>query len=206
MQHIIGLTTYKQTQMLGAIGTKHLDVFLESEDDEVDVILQLVCTSDLIIIDCYLELASKYSCHNSPILKKLASTSEPLPNGCYLVGDSKFPLMSSLITPYSDAKDQRKIQFNQYIEMQTKSVQNTITQMMHRFQSLYSLEAKDLQEMKKTIETICGLYNFCRRFNDNCIPKLSESGVQEVKLPMKGDESNPNGIRRREQLLEIICP
>ncbi|EDV97841.1 GH14470 [Drosophila grimshawi] len=195
-------------ELFGIISLKRLDIFLECEHAEVAVVLQLICNAERKIIDCYVELEQEYSFEESPIGQTLALNPRTMPAGSYLIGSNSFPLKSYLVRPIEAECFRKDIVFNGLLEPAFQLADNVNDTLARRFHTLYALEARDLNEVRLVVESICALHNLCVDFLDNYLGtdvsdqnKFNWGGELPVR---RGSEKDIKGLRRRMELLDAL--
>lgn len=194
--------------LFGIITLKRIDIFMESEHAEVAVVLQLICNAEHKIIDCYVELAQEYNFEDSPIGQTLALNPRTMPANSYLIGSSSFPLKSYLIRPIETECFRKDTVFNGLLEPAYQLADDVLDILARRFHTLYALEARDLNEVRLIVESICAMHNLCLDFQDNYL-ETEASGQQKFSwggvLPgCKGSEKDAKGLRRRVELLDTL--
>ncbi|XP_017090080.2 uncharacterized protein [Drosophila bipectinata] len=195
-------------ELFGIITLKRLDVFLESEHAEVPIVLQLICNAERKIIDCYVELAMEYSFEDSPIGQTLALNPRTMPAGSYLIGNGVFPLKSYLMRPIETECFQKDTVFNDLLRPAFQLAEKVLDKLAQRFNTLYALEARDLNEVRLIVESICAMHNLCEEYQDDALvndgqANYSWGGVLEG---IKGSEKDSKGVRRRVELLDELVP
>ncbi|XP_064545099.1 uncharacterized protein LOC135433078 [Drosophila montana] len=195
-------------ELFGVISLKRLDIFLECEHAEVAVVLQLICNGEHKIIDCYVELEQDYTFEESPIGQTLALNPRTMPAGSYLIGSTSFPLKSYLVRPIEAECFRKDTVFNGLLEPAYQLADDVMDTLARRFQTLYALEARDLNEVRLIVESICAMHNLCVDFQDNYLE--TEAGGQNKfnwggDLPgRRGSEKDAKGLRRRTELLDAL--
>ncbi|XP_073832137.1 uncharacterized protein isoform X2 [Musca autumnalis] len=198
--------------LFGILAIKRLDIFLASEDAEISIILQIVCNVDQKVIDCFVELEQEYSFDETPMGQILALNENTMPKGCYLIGDKTFPLKPYLMKPISNPCFRKEQEFNRLLEPALRLGQDTLDIMAKRFNALYALEARDLAEVRKILETVCALHNLSVAIEDDYVERKREvvkfnwatdtnSNVTAVAV---GSEQNVQGLQRRNDLVDRI--
>lgn len=161
----------KFQQLFGILATKQLDVFLEAENEERQVVLQIICDGDQKVIDCFLVLADEYSFDTSPIGQTLALNVQTMPLGSYLIGDESFPLKPYLLRPIGAPSDEKERAFNKALQPALLLAQQSLDSMAKRFNALYALEARNLHEVRKIVDTVCALHNLCVDMEDEYVER-----------------------------------
>ncbi|XP_017864489.1 PREDICTED: uncharacterized protein LOC108614752 [Drosophila arizonae] len=195
-------------ELFGIISLKRLEIFLESEHADVAVVLQLICNGEQKIIDCYVELEQEYTFEDSPIGQTLALNPRTMPANSYLIGSTCFPLKSYLIRPIEAECFRKDSVFNALLEPAYQLSNNVMDSLARRFHTLYALEARDLNEVRLIVESICAMHNLCVDFGDDY---LDTEGSGESKFNWGGDlpgrgggEKDTKGLRRRMELLDTL--
>ncbi|KAH8372191.1 hypothetical protein KR093_010545 [Drosophila rubida] len=196
-------------ELFGIIVLKRVDIFMECEHAEVAVVLQLICNAENKIIDCYVELEQDYSFEESPIGQTLALNPRTMPSGSYLIGSSRFPLKSYLIRPIEAECFRKDSIFNKLLEPAFQLAENVLDSLARRFQTLYALEARDLNEVRLIVESICAMHNLCVDYEDDYL-EMSSGGAQQkfrwggVISGRQGSEKDAKGLRRRVELIDAL--
>lgn len=200
----------KFQQIFGILATKQLDVFLESENEERQVVLQIICDGDQKVIDCFLVLANNYSFDTSPIGQTLALNVQTMPLNSYLIGDESFPLKPYLLRPVGAPSDDRERAFNMALQPALLLAQQTLDSMAKRFNALYALEARNLHEVRKIVDTVCALHNLCVDMEDDYVErKLKDMQFNWAKvgngaIRKQADEQDELGKQRRATIMEDV--
>ncbi|KAH8380453.1 hypothetical protein KR009_010752 [Drosophila setifemur] len=195
-------------ELFGIIMLKRLDVFLESEHAEVPVVLQLICNAERKVIDCYVELAMEYSFEDSPIGQTLALNPRTMPSGSYLIGNSVFPLKSYLMRPIETECFRKDAVFNELLQPAFQLAESVLDKLARRFNTLYALEARDLNEVRLIVESICAMHNLCEEYLDDGMAGDGQSNFSwgGPTEGIRGSEKDSKGLRRRTELLDELEP
>ncbi|XP_052844002.1 LOW QUALITY PROTEIN: uncharacterized protein LOC128257172 [Drosophila gunungcola] len=193
-------------ELFGIITLRRLDVFLESEHAEVPVVLQLICNAERKIIDCYVELAMEYSFEDSPIGQTLALNPRTMPAGTYLIGNEVFPLKSYLMRPIEAECFRKDAVFNELLRPAFQLAEQVLDTLARRFNTLYALEARDLNEVRLIVESICAMHNLCEEFQDDGLEETGQSSFSWGRLAdgIRGSEKDSKGLQRRVELLDEL--
>lgn len=195
--------------LFGVLAIKRLDIFLASEDAEIPIILQIVCDVDQKVIDCFVELEQDYTFDETPMGQILALNENTMPNGCYLIGNKSFPLKPYLMKPFSNPCFRKEHEFNDLLEPALKLGIDTLDIMAKRFNALYALEAKDLCEVRKILETICALHNLSVAIEDDYVERKREVvsfnwAADNGDSYGTGSEQSVQGLQKRSDLVDIV--
>ena len=195
--------------LFGVLAIKRLEIFLASEDAEIPIILQIVCDVDQKVIDCFVELEQDYSFDETPMGQILALNENTMPKGCYLIGNKSFPLKPYLMKPISNPCFRKEQEFNLLLQPALNLANDTLDIMAKRFNALYALEAKDLGEVRKILETICALHNLSVTIEDDYVERKREvvsfnwASHNSESYPV-GSEQNVPGLQRRSDLVDLV--
>lgn len=106
----------------------------------------------------------------------------------YILGDSAYPLMPWLITPFRDNESTFptwKKNFNKRHSQQRVSIENTFGLLKQRFRRLYFVDAKSVIQCCYIVMAACVLHNLCNDERDF---------LQELtSLPQEDDVGNDDG-------------
>ncbi|XP_070070956.1 uncharacterized protein [Drosophila takahashii] len=193
-------------ELFGIITLRRLDVFLESEHAEVPVVLQLICNAERKIVDCYVELAQEYSFEDSPIGQTLALNPRTMPAGSYLIGSEVFPLKSYLMRPIEAECFRKDAVFNELLRPAFQLAEKVLDTLARRFNTLYALEARDLNEVRLIVESICAMHNLCEEFQDEGLEDTGQGSFSWGGLAegVRGSEKDSKGLQRRFELLDEL--
>ncbi|XP_075156134.1 uncharacterized protein LOC142229458 [Haematobia irritans] len=196
--------------LFGILAIKRLDIFLASEDAEIPIILQIVCNVHQKVIDCFVELEQEYSFDETPMGQILALNENTMPKGCYLIGNKSFPLKPYLMKPITTPCFRKEHEFNNLLEPALRLGQDTLDIMAKRFNALYALEARDLAEVRKILETVCALHNLCVAIEDDYVERKREvvkfNWATDTNSPIStvGSEQNVLGLQKRSDLIDKV--
>ncbi|KAH8368638.1 hypothetical protein KR084_002569 [Drosophila pseudotakahashii] len=193
-------------ELFGIITLRRLDVFLESEHAEVPVVLQLICNAERKIVDCYVELAQEYSFEDSPIGQTLALNPRTMPAGTYLIGNKVFPLKSYLMRPIEAECFRKDAVFNELLRPAFQLAEQVLDTLARRFNTLYALEARDLNEVRLIVESICAMHNLCEEYQDDGLEDTGQGAFSWGGLAegVRGSEKDSKGLQRRFELLDEL--
>lgn len=196
--------------LFGVLATKRLDIFLASEDAEIPIILQIVCNVDQKVIDCFVELEQDYTFDDTPMGQILALNENTMPKGCYLIGNKSFPLKPYLMKPVTSPCFRKEHEFNRLLEPALMLGQDTLDIMAKRFNALYALEAKDLAEVRKILETVCALHNLSVAIEDDYVDRKREvvkfnwaTDTNNAIVGIGSEQSVP-GLQKRSDLIDRV--
>ncbi|XP_072145569.1 putative nuclease HARBI1 [Dermacentor andersoni] len=88
----------------------------------------------------------------------------------YILGDSAYPLMPSLMSPIRDNEASflsRKKQFNERHSQQRVSIENTFGVLKQRLRRLYLVDAKSVVQSCYIVMAACVLHNLCNNERDS---------------------------------------
>ncbi|XP_037937956.1 uncharacterized protein LOC119671414 [Teleopsis dalmanni] len=192
--------------IFGIITLKRLDIFLETENEEMPIILQIISNAKNEIIDCFVEFAQKYNFDETPI--GLALSRKTIPENSFLIGNKYFPLKHYLLRPFEQGCTSKQAAFNSLLEPALNMGTRVLDNIAKRFNVLYALEAKDLVEVRRIVETICSLHNLCIDNEDGYVKKKREANnfnwASSGKAPNVRIGETSFGNKRRADLVETI--
>ncbi|XP_017494545.1 PREDICTED: uncharacterized protein LOC108382684 isoform X1 [Rhagoletis zephyria] len=197
-------------QLFGIVASKKLDVFLEAENEERQVVLQIICDADQKITDSFLVLADEYSFDASPIGQTLALNVQTMPTGSYLIGNNSFPLKPYLMRPIGEPSDDEERNFNSALQPALHIGEQVLDAMAKRFNVLYALEARNIHEVRKIVDTVCALHNLCVEMEDDYSErKLKDMQFNWAKVidegsKKLGDEQDEQGKQKRRALMAQV--
>ncbi|XP_071816616.1 putative nuclease HARBI1 [Apostichopus japonicus] len=125
--------------------------------------LQGVCTSNLLFT--HVLTGWPGSVHDARVFRNcsLMGDDNKFPPGYYLLGDSAYPLLRYLITPFRDygnlGFEERR--FNQELSRQRNVIERAFGHLKGRFLRLQFFRAEDTTFLCKTILATCTLHNVC---------------------------------------------
>ncbi|KAK8785699.1 hypothetical protein V5799_007934 [Amblyomma americanum] len=133
------------------------------------IILQGICNDQNKFLDVFIGFPG--SAHDARVLKESPFFAEAT-SKCgddYILGDSAYPLLPWLLTPYRDngsSFPSWKKKFNKYHSQQRVAIENTFGLVKQRFRRLYLIDAKSILQCCKIVMGACVLHNLCNAERD----------------------------------------
>lgn len=133
------------------------------------IILQAVCNDQNRFLDVFIGFPG--SAHDARVLRESPFFAQA-PGKCgdgYILGDSAYPLLPWLLTPYRESGDRFprwKINFNKHHSQQRVTIENTFGLLKQRFRRLYSIDAKSILQSCMIVMAACVLHNLCNSERD----------------------------------------
>lgn len=135
---------------------------------------------------------------------------ETLPNKCdnhFIIGDSAYPCLPHLLTPFKDNGFLTRPQqnYNFLLSRSRYIIEHCFGLLKQRFRSLYHLKLKNIGEIVHFIRACAVLHNLC--IDDEFIPE-GEVPVQDIveigNVEENYEEDNRNGINRRNLVMNNL--
>ncbi|XP_062576534.1 putative nuclease HARBI1 [Saccostrea cucullata] len=133
------------------------------------LVLLASCNADLLFT--YVWTGNPGSTHDATVLRssELFQQAENLiPRGYYILGDSAFPLLSWMVTPFRDygnlSRDQRL--FNTCHWKTRQVIERCFGLLKSRFRRLLRFDGSDMKLMVYSILSACVLHNLCVNMNE----------------------------------------
>lgn len=188
---------------IGAIDGSHIEIQKpkENQDSYINrkgyhsLLLQGVVDHNKRFIDVF--CGEPGSLHDARLLRRSALYARNMENpgfmsDFFLLGDSAYPNLDWIITPFSDTgflSEEQKL-FNKRISSKRVVVENAFGLLKGRFRRLKGLENFDFQLCSEIILGCCILHNICQNDRMNVIEDIEEN-----------DENQPPTIPFRNNLL-----
>lgn len=214
--------------VIGAIDGSHISVKVPSSEQDSytnrkmtkSIIIQAICTSNKIFTNVCIGYPVRV--HDARVLKnseifKILQNEGPSSlfyDKYYVLGDSAYPNLTCLITPYKNYGNlsARKKKWN-YFHSQTKvDIELSFGLLKGRWRRLLFLNVTNISKAPNIILACCVLHNFCL-VNDDELDEfvndvqpvsttcnVSQTGIQNT---INGNES---GNAKRDELLNILMP
>lgn len=165
--------------IIGAIGTTNITARNSDQKNnigQVSVCLQAVCDFKLRFIN--INIDSSVLDHRSfsacgPFYRFLVGNL--LRKNFYVVGDVDFPLLPSLLTPFTN-NEQLPFQaelFNKYHSLARTYIYKTFALLEQKFKRLKSLDQYLIGELQTVITASCVLHNFILQTEVDCVDTLT---------------------------------
>lgn len=147
------------------------------------------------------------SVHDARVFRNcsiMENNEERLPAGYYLIGDSAYPLLRFLMTPFRDVgnlgEDQRR--FNRELSGQRNVIERAFGHLKGRFLRLQFFRADDLVFLCNVILASCTLHNICIMNDDQLMEEYQGDNDREVvHYPY---QDNVTGQHIRNELMAAL--
>ncbi|KAL1418795.1 hypothetical protein MTO96_025680 [Rhipicephalus appendiculatus] len=133
------------------------------------IILQGICNNRNKFIDVLIGFPG--SMHDARVLREgpfFANASNKCSGG-YLLGDSAYPLLPWLMTPYKNSQQRfpvGKKRYNKHQSQQRDAIENAFGLLKQRFRRLYFVDANSIKQCCLIVMAACVLHNLCNDERD----------------------------------------
>ena len=111
----------------------------------------------------------------------------------HLIGDSAFPLLATLMKPYSSSATMSDEEtFDYRLSRARRVVENAFGRLKARFRIILKRMEMDISNVNAIIQACCILNNLCEECNDNISPEWMNGASMD-------SQSTPNCFRRSSQ-------
>ncbi|XP_036139699.1 protein ANTAGONIST OF LIKE HETEROCHROMATIN PROTEIN 1-like [Monomorium pharaonis] len=177
------------------------------------ICLQAVVDSDMRITNIY--CGEPGSLHDSRVLRRsplyeAASVNQAMlfPNQTFILGDSAYPSLPWLVSPYKDNGhlSPQQVEFNYMISSTRISVERAFGQLKGRFRRIkFFNEYRTLPFIINTVVAACILHNYCINENDTYdFPEYYDENINNILNNNGIIEENIPGDRRTQLFNEIF--
>lgn len=177
------------------------------------IILQGVCDHKARFIDVFIGMPGRMHdarvFRQSEVFVQLNNVENPLlPCNMHLVGDSAYPLMQNLMTPFRDNGHLTRVQRNYNIKLSTirAIIERAFGLLKSKFRRLKYLDISSPNLGNTIIAAACVLHNFL--IDRNEVDFEHEAPIEEA-MPIPNDdiyipEENLPAIRKRNEILVLL--
>ena len=172
------------------------------------LVLLAVCDANLCFT--YVWTGNPGSTHDATVLRSseiFRNADELIPPGYYLLGDSAFPLLGWLLTPFRDLghlNPQQKL-FNKAHSKTRQVIERAFGLLKCRFRRLLRLDAADMNIIVDTILSACTLHTICINEGDDIQDELLED---DNDVDDQGSLCNQGhqlaGVRLRQEIMQQL--
>ncbi|KAH8033414.1 hypothetical protein HPB51_012270 [Rhipicephalus microplus] len=162
---------------IGCIDGSHIGILTPSESTQSyfnrkkwpSIILQGICDDRNKLLNVFIGFPG--SVHDARVLRESPFFARAIQE-CednYILGDSAYPLMPWLMTPFKDNGSSFptwKKSFNKRHSQQRVLIENTFGLLKQRFRRLYLVDAKSVQQCCYIVMAACVLHNMCNDERD----------------------------------------
>lgn len=172
--------------------------------------MQLVADSNRKIRDVFIGFPG--SVHDARVFRN-SSLSDTLAAKCQnfsILGDSTYPCLRHLLTPYKDTGNLSNVQknYNKKLTHCRVVVEHTIGILKQRFRQLYHIQSHNIDFICHFIRACCVLHNMCIDYNVNYqFDNLVMDHIDNLPLNMDeeaGEEVNEIGINYRNYIAALL--
>jgi len=226
-------TNFKQTakkfqevkglpNVIGAIDGSHIPIKLPSVDGECyinrkgfpSIILQGIVDSRRKFVNCYVGWPG--SVHDARVFANSEigvvmreSPMDKFPEETCILGDSAYPLLPQLLTPYRDNGNLNQAQRNyNYCHSVTRNVvERAFGTMKSKFRRLEKIELNNVEQICNMILSACVLHNFCIEENEYDDDDDNEKMADESRDPNRFvcvGSSRPDAEAKRNAIAQQI--
>ena len=176
------------------------------------VVLQAVCDHQMVFTDCYAGWPG--SVHdarifkNSDLFKRVSDDLNVMPNGSYILGDSVYPLLPWLLTPFKDIGTLTEAQkkFNFIHSSSRMVIERAFALLKGRFRRLKYLDCTLINKIPTVIIAACTLHNFCILADDE-IEEYMETPSDEINNFNHVATPTTSAQYKRQQVMqELLYP
>lgn len=133
------------------------------------IVLQGICDANSRFIDIF--VGSPGCSHDARVLRSspIYEVAETKCSGDYLLGDSAYPLLPWLMSPYRDNRatfEQYKRKFNKRHSQQRVAIEHAFGILKQRFRRLYLVDADSIEQCCLIVVGACVLHNLCSSSQD----------------------------------------
>lgn len=172
--------------------------------------MQAVCDSRHKIIDVFIGFPG--SVHDARVFRSspLFNTLEEKCGENYILGDSAYPCLRNLLTPYKDTGALTNVQkqYNKKLSHCRVVIEHTFGILKQKFRQLYHLKLRDITVICHFIRACCVLHNMS--IEDDTVDYEFEMAVDEQTLPqleddiVEEDEGSPSGLLYRNYIASLL--
>lgn len=147
---------------------------------------------------------------NSPIYQRIINERNPLllPEE-HIIGNSAYPLMMNLMTPFKDTGHLTIAQsrYNTKLSSIRSVIERAYGRLKGKFRLLKYLDIKDMDLRKKIIATACVLHNFIQDYMDeddinDAMEKIANEDI--VNINIENERPQIIAIQKREQIMRVL--
>lgn len=150
------------------------------------------------------------SVHDSRVFRR-SPLSESLPQKChhfYLLGDSGYPCLENLLTPFRDRGNLRRAEreFNTRLSKNRYLIEHCFGLLKQKFRQLYHVKLKNIRDIVHLIRACCVLHNIA--IDDHFQYEAGAENDERLQLPpaveleVEDEERDEGGgVARRNQVV-----
>jgi len=205
--------------VVGAIDGSHIEIKMPSVSGESyvnrkgfpSVLLQAVVDCNRRFTDCLVGWPG--SVHDARVFSnsKIGITMnecpmDMFPNDTHILGDSAYPLLPHMLTPYKDTGNLSDTQVNyNFIHSATRNVvERAFGCMKSKFRRLEKVELNNLEDICNVIMSTCVLHNFCIDENEYDDQQETEPDASNRDRYICIGSSRPDAESKRERIANSL--
>ena len=187
-------------KLVGAIDGSHIPISEPSKHQENyvnrkgfhSILLQAVCDNDLKFIDVYAgwprSVHDARVFRNSPLCHNLSALCG---EGSFIAGDTAYPLLVHLMTPFKDNGHLSAAQkrFNFKLSSECCMIERAFALLKGRFRRLKFLKMWSIKETTESIIAACVLHNICLGSDADWEEMLDNEGKSAVSSSVRVDHT-----------------
>lgn len=169
--------------------------------------LQAVCTSQMMFLDVYTGWPG--SVHDARVFRNCplyGHLQDAMRSDYHLLGDSAYPLSTSLITPYRDNGhlSRRQKIFNTLHSSTRVVIERAFGLLKGKWRRLKYLPMEDLEKVPVVITAACVLHNFLLREEGHQMEDCEEVDGNDDNDCQAGHPENTSGQRKRDDIASFL--
>ncbi|KAJ8927446.1 hypothetical protein NQ314_020116 [Rhamnusium bicolor] len=205
--------------VLGVIDGTHIKIDKPSDDPDsyinrkgfYSIQVQLLCDHQLKIRDVFIGYPG--SVHDSRVFRS-SPLCQSLLEKChdlYILGDSGYPLLPNLLTPFKDRGQLTRAQSNYNVKLSKNRylIEHCIGLLKQKFRQLFHVKLRSIISIAHLIRACCVLHNMA--LMDDFHYEENENQIERVFPVLNMDENDPdeepedrNGIHIRNRVVNIL--
>ena len=170
--------------------------------DYFSVVLQAVCTDNLHFTDIHTGYPGKV--HDARVfrLSPLYTIGSTLCGNNHILGDSAYPNLPWLLTPFRDngALTPAQKKFNTTHSSIRSSIERAFGLLKGRFTRLQKIDQRDIVSIVATIITACIIHNVCILNRDDFVDILEEDPVPQEHANRENFEQDAQAVALQKRL------
>ena len=202
--------------VLGAVDGSHIPIKAPTKNPNAyynrkkyhSVVLLATCDASLRFT--YAWTGNPGSTHDATVLRSselFQQVDNLIPPGYYILGDSAFPLLGWLVTPFRDfgnlTRDQRL--FNISHSKTRQVIERSFGLLKARFRRLLRFEASDLKLIVYSILSACVLHNICLNMNEENFDYIENDNTElYVNDVYRQHGHQMCGVRLRNEIMQHL--
>ncbi|XP_031348431.1 putative nuclease HARBI1 [Photinus pyralis] len=178
------------------------------------VILQGICNHKKLFMDIYVGMPGRvHDAHvlrTSPVYGHLVNNNNTImPHNCHILGDSAYPLMENLLTPFRDNGhlNEDQIRYNVKLSTIRAVIERAFGQLKGKFRRLKYLDIAEPDFATEIITAACVLHNFTLMWGEEMHD--NEAIIEGENNHQEADDNDvvadhQNGVEKRNFIVNIL--